>query len=510
MRLPSILMVAALCLPQWAAAQTVPATKPAVPFTIGKDTTLLTSPLKPDGTIDYVAAINQTLSQNVTPDNNAFVPLIAITGTSQDMLGNHADEVLKMVGAQASPGTWKPLPRESFRSDDDEIAALDARRAAETAPWHPRDHANWAQWLDGNTKSLNAFDAAVGRPRYWVPLVYIAADDQTLLSATPPHGSCSDIIQALHLRAMREPIDATLAWKDLFACHKYCRLLTQSPEFIDLLFAATRETTTCDAELMLIRDEKTSPKLLRRMITDLAALAPIPTVSEVMRRKEIYNFPDAIQQLALTYNALWQKAGDSPEVAQGRAALEAMGFHSPDWDRMLRYGNSIFADLYADHKFASPAEADKWQSDFDHRIDTLMEESRAGKPENMEVGTYLMLPRKGDTQAIYSDRIASGIVTILFPAVGTAGKIVAIDRKRTELSMLACSLELYYRDHNAYPDSLDALLPKYATAIPVNLLDKPLDFSHAKTSFHLACATVDPSSASKSKRDQPIVIDISH
>src|SRR5262245_6417352 len=42
-------------------------------FTISKETTYETRPARKDGTSDYAAALNQRLSQGVTPDNNANV-----------------------------------------------------------------------------------------------------------------------------------------------------------------------------------------------------------------------------------------------------------------------------------------------------------------------------------------------------------------------------------------------------------------------------------------------------
>src|SRR5262245_13901337 len=42
-------------------------------FTVGKETTHVTEPLRKDGTIDYAAALNQRLSRGVTPENNTNV-----------------------------------------------------------------------------------------------------------------------------------------------------------------------------------------------------------------------------------------------------------------------------------------------------------------------------------------------------------------------------------------------------------------------------------------------------
>ena len=56
-------------------------TRPA--FTLGKDTTLITEPVHPDGTVNYLPALNALLSQGVTPDNNAAPLLLQLTSSKK-------------------------------------------------------------------------------------------------------------------------------------------------------------------------------------------------------------------------------------------------------------------------------------------------------------------------------------------------------------------------------------------------------------------------------------------
>src|SRR5215467_16284740 len=57
-----------------------PTERPKPKITISKETTYLTEPLRPDGYPDYVAALNQRMSEGVTPDNNAAVLLMKAFG----------------------------------------------------------------------------------------------------------------------------------------------------------------------------------------------------------------------------------------------------------------------------------------------------------------------------------------------------------------------------------------------------------------------------------------------
>ncbi|MFP6600890.1 MAG: hypothetical protein VB862_00040, partial [Pirellulaceae bacterium] len=57
------------------AEDNLPAVEPIakLPFTVSKETTRITSPLRKDGYVDYLAAINVLSSRGVTPENNVFV-----------------------------------------------------------------------------------------------------------------------------------------------------------------------------------------------------------------------------------------------------------------------------------------------------------------------------------------------------------------------------------------------------------------------------------------------------
>jgi hypothetical protein len=61
-----------------APAKRAAARPPGPKITISRETTFVTGPLRPDGSVDYLAAINERYSKGVTPDNNAAVPLLQV------------------------------------------------------------------------------------------------------------------------------------------------------------------------------------------------------------------------------------------------------------------------------------------------------------------------------------------------------------------------------------------------------------------------------------------------
>ena len=52
-------------------------------FTVSVATTGITSPVRGDGTVDYVAASNERYGKDVTPENNAFTRWLEVMGTEK-------------------------------------------------------------------------------------------------------------------------------------------------------------------------------------------------------------------------------------------------------------------------------------------------------------------------------------------------------------------------------------------------------------------------------------------
>ncbi len=71
-------------------------------ITVSKETTYLTGPLRPDGTVDYLAAVNEHCSQGVTPENNAAVPLLQAIGP-KEVPEQGREQFFKMLGISPLP-----------------------------------------------------------------------------------------------------------------------------------------------------------------------------------------------------------------------------------------------------------------------------------------------------------------------------------------------------------------------------------------------------------------------
>lgn len=151
-------------------------------ITISAATTRITEPLRTDGYVDYFAALNQHLSQGVTPENNSAVPMIQAMGP-----GVLPEEIrqpyFQMLGIPPLPdegpyfvsfleyGKRVRDPEASELSDEDRWKAYDELERAMTQPWSAAELPTVAAWLEANEQPLARIIEASNRPRRYDPLL---------------------------------------------------------------------------------------------------------------------------------------------------------------------------------------------------------------------------------------------------------------------------------------------------------------------------------------------------
>src|SRR5690348_16036289 len=112
--LASVIVCAWACGAAVGAEPGAPSAAPAAtrPFTLSKETTYYTAPVRADGTIDYAEAINARLAQGVTPANNAAIPLLDAVETGNAGKVEHFARLRTKLGAPPlslkNPGAGEP------------------------------------------------------------------------------------------------------------------------------------------------------------------------------------------------------------------------------------------------------------------------------------------------------------------------------------------------------------------------------------------------------------------
>ncbi len=356
-----------------AKAEVQPTRKPHVYMTISKQTTYITEPLRKDGYVNYVAALNQRFRAGVTPENNAAVPVLKAMGPGE--IGpKYRDEYFRLLDIQ-------PLPEKGdyyVRVDQYAKAAKDVgRRAAEEEeekgqdlylqqltqamkrPWSKKEFPILAGWLATNEKPLALLVAASKRPRRYDPL--IPEDGCVIGILLPAIGQFREAARALTARAMLRADEGKLdeAWEDLLACHRLGRLAGQGPTLVEALVGIAVDSMACAGDQGLLQQARLSPGQIARMRADLDRLPPFPKMVDKINVCERFMMLDCIGMVArdgfrnmgnLTGGS---KSGDGLfELLMDDAARAAV-----DWDQVLRMGNSWY-DRMTD-AFGKPTRADR-------------------------------------------------------------------------------------------------------------------------------------------------------
>ena len=333
-----------------------------VQVTISKETTHILGPLRKDGYVDYVAALNERCSRGVTPENNMVVLFVKATGPG-NVEEEHRDEYFRLLGIPPPPTKgdyFVPLERyakgfktpgtpirfhsveeafgrlqrqmekslkpvndaiKSGKSDpkqlakameeaaaamktekDDEMVLFDQETKAEGRPWSEKEFPRLAGWLAANEKPLARWcrrrNARDGSTQY--PLKIAAIGTGPFGTSCPASRAIGTLPCAVRTRAMLRigRGDMDGAWDDLLACHRLASLLGQGPGLIERLTAITMAGMAWDGDRRLLGHIRLTAAQAARIRADLDKLPAMTTAAEVFDVGERYLFLDGIGMAA--------------------------------------------------------------------------------------------------------------------------------------------------------------------------------------------------------------------
>ena len=285
---------------------TKPAANPHI--TVSKETTYITAPLRPDGSVDYLKSLNEP-PEGVTPENNAAVMFFKAMGPGM-VQQPYRDQYYKMLGIP-------PLPEEAHLVPFDKSAEASKPAAPEQRPnhdiWQQHDQAMKRPWktdefpvvasrLTANKQSLDLVVEASQRPRCYNPM--ISPRDGPLIGdmlPAPQAGAGGD----LHFGnppAMRHLDDGEVnrAWVDLLACHRLARLSAPGAHAGALPGIHRRQRTSLKTRTRSCCRTcgSRSPRRRRNCRQILATLPPLPKMSDKIERGERFVYLDSVAMVA--------------------------------------------------------------------------------------------------------------------------------------------------------------------------------------------------------------------
>lgn len=218
-------------------------------ITISKETTWVTQPLKPDGTVDYVAARNKLASRGVTPENNLAIALAHVVPV-EDKLKEHFAVAAKVIGINQIDVT----DQHRLKSYPINTPQSDAIWEATKLPWREGDYPEVAEWIETHSAIVDKLIAQLDqRNKYFVPALDLEDDQFSVSTEVVWREGVREIIAYLEARAMLRlgKSDISGCREDLIAMLKICRTISTSAKF-DFVFASGQYKLVMQREMQIL------------------------------------------------------------------------------------------------------------------------------------------------------------------------------------------------------------------------------------------------------------------
>jgi hypothetical protein len=415
--------------------------------TIARDTTYATDPLKPDGTVDYLNAINALFAE-VKPEDNAAVLLAQALGPGVAPPENAA-EYFRLLQCPQLPEKGAYLVNYFKEWRDEETRNLLAK--CMVAPWSPQQHPRFVELLKRCESGLKLVSQASKRKRFYEPWVASTPGGDRPFNEQHLSQELRLVARLMMLRAMLRLHEGRLdeAIEDCECCHRLTHVIQVGPKTLrEGLVASFTSTFVMTAETAIPRAGLGSSALYRTRAKRFLDMSKLPMNNDnVVALERLENLHETVRALRLGFERGLQGEGEEAGLWQKLAAAWLI-----DADVVLRTVNQAYDELETLEKIA----------------DSVEQIRRTVEVENQFQQRYWMF-RRNPVRIWWDDirelgvRRGSGrwfgrlILTFTMPAkfMALAGSPrVALNRQRQ--TALVYLFAAYKKDHGQYPASLDA------------------------------------------------------
>jgi len=456
-------------------------------FTVSKETTYVTEPLDANGFVDYPKALNQRLSEGITPENNANVLILKALGPRPEG-AELAAEYYEWLKIDPPPATGeyavsasqyfekhlKNPPNDIVGLHDEAFGTLrdwtDAIDRARRWPWRAKDQPDVAKWLKQNGRPLAIIYEATERPQYYNPLVAKNQEPQSfrlLNSLLPTVQRCRDFASALSCRAMNRVAEGNFdgAWSDLMVCQRLGRLIAQGGTLIEGLVGLAIVDIAMNAKVTLLSHSSQTSKQILTWLEDVRKLPKMKGMAERLDLAERLLMLDVLMTMVCRGHWVLEKMEES---ASGKPFEEnfwpKLFTFSIDYDPAFKMCNDFFDRCVLAARL--PERADR-KPEMEKLIDEV-------KQMKHDVRNLIGLETEAFSKSTRGEGIGKILLSSLLPAFPKVQH--AVDRiEQTEQNLqVAFALAAYRADHRRYPATLNELAPKYLAKIPFDMFSGEL------------------------------------
>ncbi len=437
------------------AQATAPVTRPQL--IVSKETTFFTGPLREDGSVDYIAALNEHYSQGVTPENNAAAALWPYLADRDGYRRQATERQAELLGVVTRRGAA------TLEWPDGTV--YQALTTTLSQPWKDNELPEVRQWLNGNGEVLSEVKQALRRRRYYMPLV--AYGDQAILNGMSfsEGNSHRTILRTLMVSGNNHFAEGRLgqAIDDWLSMRQLTNHIQHGPSLMNALSAITTDSLSNVQLDRLLQDHRLTLPQARTILQSLQDFPPPSPLETAID----YGYRSTMLQMFQAVYTGELKPKD----------FEAHGL-SPDFERLSLQNNEValpaFFDTYTAmglmnqycDQFSGLSNV-KYFKKLDLSYQAIEESLRASSDHNM-------CRKAHDPQAFdgrFSVVAAKSIVSFSAPSHYAAIKLQLLSHAAYEIRMVAAGLEVYRLEHGRYPETLAALVPEELDALPVDRYD---------------------------------------
>jgi len=438
-------------------------TKPK--FTISRETTFFTEPIRVDGSIDFVAAINKKYGKGVKPEENACTYLHRAFGPIEELPPSFYAE-LEIERPPAEGQYLQPFPHPLAIADwpaERLEKVLDDAEAAVAHPWTRQERPELGAWLDAHREPLELVHAAAKCRKYYSPLTDELMDggERTgpvpLIAVLLPGASKMRMVgRMLCSRAMLRlgEGDAEGAWRDLIACRRLGRLASGGPTLIETLVGYSMENMGSRATLALLEETHPSSATIQQYRNDLERLPPIPSISDIVHVSERCNYLDAMLTIAFDRTDAMEMLAVEPAVGEAAQMFGRIPIRSLDWEEALKTGNAYYDRLVSDMRLPNHAlrraAMEKLNAELKQRA-TL---------RNFDPG------RKREIET--AQAFAAAMAAVMLPSAAKTREAEDSSRQIALNIDVTLALRKFCIDQHRFPDQLKELVPQDLAEMPVD------------------------------------------
>jgi len=456
---------------------------------ISRDTTYFLGPLRPDGMVDYVAALNQRYGKGVTKKNNAAVLLIEAVGPSF-VDAPIRKQVLAHIGlADLRADGEYFIPWESFSGGEKDVSGqLDK---AMEGPWSSQDHPRVAAWLEANEGPLAKATRASRLRSLFIPWICTDRELGFVACDAPvrgPYETTVPIGNALSVRALWKLQCGKLddALSDVLTIHRLARLLEQGPGAAFLVTAAGHMAAASDAGNIILSNRDLTSQQAKWYLKQLHSLPSERGLADAYDVQARCFMLEAIVVVA-------RRGPSAIDAYLGRkTGSRLLGCPAPiyDWSRYARMINWNYILRYANRQI------DRWVAQvrgcsYREMLDGLEAiETKRREEVDAIVGRFLRsqgirdsvdfrlseflhwLERDGSLRTQgpagwITECFGKYLLYKLGPHFSEElAELITRKHMAFDTHLVAAALVAYRAEHGEYPDTLEALTPDYLGWVP--------------------------------------------